>query len=160
MDVHSMCCWLVYIDTNPLDRFALGAEPTRISQGPSNMEIIVGESVVLPCQVASDPALDVSFSWAFNGQVISKADRHFEHVGGVSMRWGVKMFICLFMYLLTCLCVCVFFLNECCLCYLRVKSSYLFFPGEWLTSKTFSLYFFLLNINKSHSLELVSSTDF
>ncbi|XP_012682835.2 contactin-3 [Clupea harengus] len=60
----------------------LVTKPTRISQGPSNMEIIVGESIVLPCQVACDPALDVSFSWAFNGQVISKADRHFEHVGG------------------------------------------------------------------------------
>ncbi|XP_030632439.1 contactin-3 [Chanos chanos] len=60
-------------------------EPTRITQGPSNMEIIVGESIVLPCQVASDPALDVSFSWAFNGQLIDfqrDAD-HFEVVGGI-----------------------------------------------------------------------------
>ncbi|XP_063063884.1 contactin-4-like [Engraulis encrasicolus] len=60
----------------------LVTKPTRISQGPSNMEIIVGESIVLPCQVFCDPVLDVSFSWAFNGQVISKLDRHFEHVGG------------------------------------------------------------------------------
>lgn len=50
------------------------------------MEIIVGESIVLPCQVASDPVLDVSFSWAFNGQLISKGDGHFELVGGVSDR--------------------------------------------------------------------------
>lgn len=48
------------------------------------MEIIVGESIVLPCQVASDPVLDVSFSWAFNGQLIAKGDSHFELVGGVS----------------------------------------------------------------------------
>ena len=48
------------------------------------MEIIVGESIVLPCQVASDPVLDVSFSWAFNGQLIAKGDGHFELVGGVS----------------------------------------------------------------------------
>ncbi|TNN87708.1 Contactin-3 [Liparis tanakae] len=46
------------------------------------MEIIVGESIVLPCQVASDPVLDVSFSWAFNGQLIAKGDGHFELVGG------------------------------------------------------------------------------
>uniref|UniRef100_A0A096LYG5 Contactin 3b n=1 Tax=Poecilia formosa TaxID=48698 RepID=A0A096LYG5_POEFO len=45
-------------------------EPTRITMRPTNMEIIVGESIVLPCQIASDPALDVSFSWAFNGQLI------------------------------------------------------------------------------------------
>lgn len=50
------------------------------------MEIIVGESIVLPCQIASDPALDVSFSWEFNGQLIDfhrDAD-HFDRVGGVS----------------------------------------------------------------------------
>lgn len=62
-------------------------EPTRISQGPSSTEITVGESIVLPCQVTADPALDVAFSWAFNGQPIDfnqDAD-HFERVGGVSI---------------------------------------------------------------------------
>lgn len=50
------------------------------------MEIIVGESIVLPCQVTSDPALDVSFSWVFNGQLVDfQQDKtHFERVGGVS----------------------------------------------------------------------------
>uniref|UniRef100_A0A8C1III7 Contactin 3b n=1 Tax=Cyprinus carpio TaxID=7962 RepID=A0A8C1III7_CYPCA len=59
-------------------------EPTRISQGPSSTEITVGESIVLPCQVTADPALDVAFFWAFNGQPIDfhqDAD-HFERVGG------------------------------------------------------------------------------
>lgn len=64
--------------------FYSGADPTRITQGPVDMEIIVGESIVLPCQVASDPVLDVSFSWAFNGQLIAEGDGHFELVGGVS----------------------------------------------------------------------------
>uniref|UniRef100_A0AAX7UUH4 Contactin 3b n=1 Tax=Astatotilapia calliptera TaxID=8154 RepID=A0AAX7UUH4_ASTCA len=61
-------------------------EPTRITMRPTNMEIIVGESIVLPCQIASDPALDVSFSWAFNGQLIDfqRDSDHFERVGGVS----------------------------------------------------------------------------
>uniref|UniRef100_A0A3Q3WSB8 Uncharacterized protein n=1 Tax=Mola mola TaxID=94237 RepID=A0A3Q3WSB8_MOLML len=62
----------------------LVTDPTRITQGPADTEIIVGESIVLPCQVASDPVLDVSFSWAFNGQLITKGDSHFELVGGVS----------------------------------------------------------------------------
>uniref|UniRef100_A0A673LHR1 Contactin-3-like n=1 Tax=Sinocyclocheilus rhinocerous TaxID=307959 RepID=A0A673LHR1_9TELE len=47
-------------------------------------EITVGESIVLPCQVTADPALDVAFFWAFNGQPIDfhqDAD-HFERVGG------------------------------------------------------------------------------
>uniref|UniRef100_A0A4W4EAG7 Contactin 3b n=1 Tax=Electrophorus electricus TaxID=8005 RepID=A0A4W4EAG7_ELEEL len=59
-------------------------EPTRITQGPGSLEIIVGESIVLPCQVASDPALDVTFSWAFNGQPIDFHQDldHFERVGG------------------------------------------------------------------------------
>uniref|UniRef100_A0A668SY59 Contactin 3b n=1 Tax=Oreochromis aureus TaxID=47969 RepID=A0A668SY59_OREAU len=49
-------------------------------ESPTNMEIIVGESIVLPCQIASDPALDVSFSWAFNGQLIDfqRDSDHFE----------------------------------------------------------------------------------
>ncbi|MCI4375167.1 hypothetical protein PGIGA_G00106180 [Pangasianodon gigas] len=59
-------------------------EPSRITQGPSSMEIMVGESIVLPCQVTVDPALDVSFSWAFNGQLIDfeHDSEHFERVGG------------------------------------------------------------------------------
>ncbi|XP_054878909.1 contactin-3 [Poeciliopsis prolifica] len=59
-------------------------EPTRITMRPTNMEIIVGESIVLPCQITSDPALDVSFSWAFNGQLIDfqRDGDHFERVGG------------------------------------------------------------------------------
>ncbi|KAM4613377.1 contactin-3 isoform 2-T2 [Polymixia lowei] len=60
-------------------------DPTRITLRPTNMEIIVGESIVLPCQIACDPALDVSFSWAFNGQLIDfqRDGDHFERVGGV-----------------------------------------------------------------------------
>uniref|UniRef100_A0A8C1ZAC9 Contactin 3b n=1 Tax=Cyprinus carpio TaxID=7962 RepID=A0A8C1ZAC9_CYPCA len=57
---------------------------TIIVQGPSSTEITVGESIVLPCQVTADPALDVAFFWAFNGQPIDfhqDAD-HFERVGG------------------------------------------------------------------------------
>ncbi|XP_023117077.2 contactin-3 [Amphiprion ocellaris] len=59
-------------------------DPTRITMRPTNMEIIVGESIVIPCQIACDPALDVSFSWAFNGQLIDfqRDSDHFERVGG------------------------------------------------------------------------------
>ncbi|XP_057701975.1 contactin-3 isoform X2 [Corythoichthys intestinalis] len=59
-------------------------EPTRITVRPTNTEIIVGESIVLPCQIAYDPALDVSFSWAFNGLLIDfqQDSDHFERVGG------------------------------------------------------------------------------
>ncbi|XP_049608919.1 contactin-3 isoform X1 [Syngnathus scovelli] len=60
----------------------LVTDPTRFTQSPGDMEIIVGESIVLPCQVTSDPVLDVSFSWAFNGQLIGNDDGHFELVGG------------------------------------------------------------------------------
>uniref|UniRef100_A0A8C7XZ94 Contactin 3a, tandem duplicate 2 n=1 Tax=Oryzias sinensis TaxID=183150 RepID=A0A8C7XZ94_9TELE len=48
--------------------------------------IIVGESIVLPCQITSDPVLDVSFSWAFNGQLIAKGDGHFETAGDLMIR--------------------------------------------------------------------------
>uniref|UniRef100_A0A3B4FII7 Contactin-3-like n=1 Tax=Pundamilia nyererei TaxID=303518 RepID=A0A3B4FII7_9CICH len=60
-----------------------GSLMSHIRLPPSPLEmIIVGESIVLPCQVTSDPVLDVSFSWAFNGQLIAKGDGHFEFVGG------------------------------------------------------------------------------
>ncbi|CAL8254391.1 unnamed protein product [Arctogadus glacialis] len=62
----------------------LVTDPTRIVQGPVDAEVTVGRSLVLRCQVVSDPVLDVSFSWAFNGQLIAKGDRHFELLGGRS----------------------------------------------------------------------------
>ncbi len=81
-----------------------GADPTKITQGPVDMEIIVGESIVLPCQISCDPALDVSFSWAFNGQLLNNLDQHYEHVGGVShMLLNIlSVFILCHIYCLTC----------------------------------------------------------
>uniref|UniRef100_A0A4W5NKW7 Contactin 3b n=1 Tax=Hucho hucho TaxID=62062 RepID=A0A4W5NKW7_9TELE len=69
-------------------------EPTRITQRPANMEIIVGESIVLPCQIASDPALDVSFSWAFNGQLIDfhgDADHFDRSISGDLMIRNIQL---------------------------------------------------------------------
>ncbi|XP_026713234.1 contactin-3 isoform X3 [Athene cunicularia] len=59
-------------------------EPTRITLAPSNMDVTVGESVVLPCQVQHDPILDISFTWYFNGTPtdFKKDASHFEKVGG------------------------------------------------------------------------------
>uniref|UniRef100_A0A8D0EQJ2 Contactin 3 n=1 Tax=Strix occidentalis caurina TaxID=311401 RepID=A0A8D0EQJ2_STROC len=59
-------------------------EPTRITLAPSNMDVTVGESVVLPCQVQHDPILDISFTWYFNGTLTNfkKDASHFEKVGG------------------------------------------------------------------------------
>uniref|UniRef100_UPI00398E7C5B contactin-4-like isoform X3 n=1 Tax=Pristiophorus japonicus TaxID=55135 RepID=UPI00398E7C5B len=59
-------------------------DPTRITIPPTDMDVTVGESTILPCQVAHDPSLNVEFSWSFNGQIIDfRRDRdHFEKVGG------------------------------------------------------------------------------
>lgn len=61
-------------------------EPTRIILAPSNMDVAVGESVILPCQVQHDPLLDIMFAWYFNGALtdFKKDGSHFEKVGGVS----------------------------------------------------------------------------
>ena len=50
------------------------------------MDVTVGESIVLPCQVSRDPSVDVVFVWSFNGDVIDfkKGMAHFERIGGVS----------------------------------------------------------------------------
>ncbi|KAM9592446.1 contactin-3 [Trichechus inunguis] len=61
-------------------------EPTRIILAPSNMDVSVGESVILPCQVQHDPLLDIMFTWYFNGALtdFKKEGSHFEKVGGSS----------------------------------------------------------------------------
>ncbi|XP_064422350.1 contactin-4 isoform X1 [Latimeria chalumnae] len=59
-------------------------DPTRIITAPSNMDVTVGESIVLPCQVSHDPSLAVIFTWSFNEHLIdfTKNGEHFEKVGG------------------------------------------------------------------------------
>ncbi|ELV10689.1 Contactin-6 [Tupaia chinensis] len=51
------------------------------------MEVTVGESIVLPCQVTHDPSIEVIFIWSFNGDVIDlrKGVNHFERIGGESV---------------------------------------------------------------------------
>uniref|UniRef100_A0A8D0HB37 Contactin 4 n=1 Tax=Sphenodon punctatus TaxID=8508 RepID=A0A8D0HB37_SPHPU len=58
--------------------------PTRLMVPPSSMDVTVGESIVLPCQVSHDHSLDIMFTWSFNGQLIDfeKDGDHFERVGG------------------------------------------------------------------------------
>ncbi|KAK9406069.1 contactin-3-like [Crotalus adamanteus] len=62
----------------------LVTEPTRITLAPSNMDVTVGESIILPCQVQHDPLLDISFTWYFNSALTDfrKDASHFERVGG------------------------------------------------------------------------------
>lgn len=54
---------------------------------PFSMDVTVGESIVLPCQVSHDHSLDIMFTWSFNGHLIDfeKDGDHFERVGGVSI---------------------------------------------------------------------------
>ncbi|XP_009904231.2 contactin-6 [Dryobates pubescens] len=58
-------------------------ERTVITVPPSNMDATVGESIVLPCQVAHDPSVDVGFTWWFNGNRIdlTRGIHHFECIG-------------------------------------------------------------------------------
>ncbi|XP_077889696.1 contactin-6 isoform X3 [Ictidomys tridecemlineatus] len=62
-------------------------ERTVITVPPSTMDVTVGESIVLPCQVSHDPSMDVVFLWSFNGDVIDlkKGVTHFERIGGESV---------------------------------------------------------------------------
>ncbi|XP_023403766.1 contactin-4 isoform X3 [Loxodonta africana] len=61
-------------------------DPTRVMVPPSSMDVTVGESIVLPCQVTHDHSLDIVFTWTFNGRLIdfNKDGDHFERVGGDS----------------------------------------------------------------------------
>ncbi|NXM51225.1 CNTN4 protein, partial [Gymnorhina tibicen] len=59
-------------------------DPTRVMVSPFSMDVTVGESIVLPCQVSHDHSLDIVFTWSFNGHLIDfeKDGDHFERVGG------------------------------------------------------------------------------
>ncbi|XP_056357702.1 contactin-4 isoform X2 [Oenanthe melanoleuca] len=61
-------------------------DPTRVMVSPFSMDVTVGESIVLPCQVSHDHSLDIVFTWTFNGHLIDfeKDGDHFERVGGDS----------------------------------------------------------------------------
>ncbi|KAB0363317.1 hypothetical protein FD754_007473 [Muntiacus muntjak] len=65
----------------------LNPERTVITVPPSKMDVTVGESIVLPCQVSHDPSIEVAFVWSFNGDVIDfkKGVAHFERIGGESV---------------------------------------------------------------------------
>ncbi|MGH0166459.1 UNVERIFIED_CONTAM: hypothetical protein FKN15_050944 [Acipenser sinensis] len=65
-------------------------DPTIITVPPSNMDVTVGESVVLPCQVSHDHSLAITFTWSYNGQLIDfKRDGdYFEKVGGLKLFGG------------------------------------------------------------------------
>ncbi|XP_077429418.1 contactin-4-like isoform X1 [Vanacampus margaritifer] len=59
-------------------------EPTIITTLPANLDVTVGESVVLPCQVSHDSSLELKFTWFFNEQLIHFGSHggFFEKVGG------------------------------------------------------------------------------
>uniref|UniRef100_A0AAY4D3L5 Contactin 4 n=1 Tax=Denticeps clupeoides TaxID=299321 RepID=A0AAY4D3L5_9TELE len=61
-------------------------EPTIITTPPATLDITVGESIVLPCQVTHDPSLEPKFTWFFNEQLIHFGNHggYFEKVGGHS----------------------------------------------------------------------------
>ncbi|KAM9095209.1 contactin-6-like [Sarcophilus harrisii] len=61
-------------------------ERTIITVPPPQMDVTVGESIVLPCQVFHDPSIEVVFTWYLNGNVIDfqRGVPHFERIGGVS----------------------------------------------------------------------------
>lgn len=62
------------------------AEPTAITSPAGHLDVTVGESIVLPCQVSHDPTLELKFTWFFNEQLIHFGNHwaFFEKVGGVS----------------------------------------------------------------------------
>lgn len=64
---------------------SLFTEPTLITSPAGHLDVTVGESIVLPCQVAHDPTLDLKFTWFFNEQLIHFGSHwaYFEKVGGV-----------------------------------------------------------------------------
>ncbi|XP_008316916.1 contactin-4 [Cynoglossus semilaevis] len=61
-------------------------ESTTITSPAGHLDVTLGESIVLPCQVSHDPTLDLKFTWFFNEQLIHLGSHgaFFEKVGGHS----------------------------------------------------------------------------
>ncbi|XDV35441.1 hypothetical protein PO909_005388 [Leuciscus waleckii] len=61
-------------------------EPTIITTAPNTLDVTVGESIILPCQVSYDSSLELKFTWFFNEQLIHFGSHggYFEKVGGHS----------------------------------------------------------------------------
>uniref|UniRef100_A0A3P8R724 Contactin 3a, tandem duplicate 1 n=1 Tax=Astatotilapia calliptera TaxID=8154 RepID=A0A3P8R724_ASTCA len=59
-------------------------DATVITSPAGHLDVTVGESIVLPCQVSHDPTLDLKFTWFFNEQLIHFGSHgaYFEKVGG------------------------------------------------------------------------------
>uniref|UniRef100_A0A8C2IM19 Contactin 4 n=1 Tax=Cyprinus carpio TaxID=7962 RepID=A0A8C2IM19_CYPCA len=66
-------------------------EPTIITTAPNTLDVTVGESIILPCQVSYDPSLELKFTWFFNEQLIHFGSHggYFEKVGGMHAVPGV-----------------------------------------------------------------------
>lgn len=45
-------------------------DATKIIVAPSDVEILVGESMVLPCTASYDPMLDLTFVWTVDSMLI------------------------------------------------------------------------------------------
>uniref|UniRef100_A0A3Q2GJW7 Contactin 3a, tandem duplicate 1 n=1 Tax=Cyprinodon variegatus TaxID=28743 RepID=A0A3Q2GJW7_CYPVA len=61
---------------------------TTITSPAGHLDVTLGESIVLPCQVSHDPTLDLKFTWFFNEQVIHFGSQgaFFEKVGDIMIR--------------------------------------------------------------------------
>uniref|UniRef100_A0A673N4A2 Contactin-3-like n=1 Tax=Sinocyclocheilus rhinocerous TaxID=307959 RepID=A0A673N4A2_9TELE len=77
------CC---LVSAFAADHLIVISEPTIITSKATQLDVTVGESVVIPCQVSRDPTLDVRFTWFFNEQLINFGSHggYFEKVGGTS----------------------------------------------------------------------------
>uniref|UniRef100_A0A8C2JDN2 Contactin-3 n=1 Tax=Cyprinus carpio TaxID=7962 RepID=A0A8C2JDN2_CYPCA len=65
------CLLKCFINVLATDHLILISEPTIITSKATQLDVTVGESVVIPCQVSRDPTLDVRFTWFFNEQLIN-----------------------------------------------------------------------------------------
>ncbi|XP_034029119.1 contactin-4 [Thalassophryne amazonica] len=61
-------------------------EATVITSPAGHLDVTVGESIILPCQVSHDPTLDLKFTWFFNEQLIHFGSHgtYFKKVGSRS----------------------------------------------------------------------------
>lgn len=64
---------------------SLFSEATKNTLAPLDVEVTVGESILLQCSASYDPSFDVTFLWSVNSYVINFAT-DFEHYEQLMVR--------------------------------------------------------------------------
>lgn len=71
-----------FLTCNNLSMYTSFSEATKITVGPSDVIVTVGENTVLKCSASYDPSFDITFIWSVDSYIINFATdyEHYEQL--------------------------------------------------------------------------------